>query len=69
MGPSEGGSAMHRIYLVEDEPTLAAHLERYGYEVVIARRFDDLKLPRCQGRAGALRVRRRRSGSPYRCGE
>ncbi|MBX3140355.1 MAG: hypothetical protein KF875_06375 [Trueperaceae bacterium] len=64
---------MHRIYLVEDEPKLAtmlaAHLERYGYEVVIARRFDDLKLPRCQGRAGALRVRRRRSGSPYRCGE
>lgn len=38
---------MHRIYLVEDEPKLAtmlaAHLERYGYEVVVARRFDDLK--------------------------
>ncbi|MCO5173398.1 MAG: response regulator transcription factor [Trueperaceae bacterium] len=47
MTQSEPADAMHRIYLVEDEPKLAtmlaAHLERYGYEVVIARRFDDLK--------------------------
>ena len=35
------------IFLVEDEPKLASilaqHLGRYGYEVVAARRFDDLK--------------------------
>lgn len=47
MSPSERVDAMHRIYLVEDEPKLvamlAAHLGRYGYEVVPARRFDDLK--------------------------
>jgi DNA-binding response OmpR family regulator len=38
---------VYRIYLVEDDPKIsaivAAHLERYGYEVVRARRFDDLK--------------------------
>ena len=36
-----------RILIVEDEPKLAdiiaTHLARYGYEVVKARRFDDLK--------------------------
>jgi len=38
---------MSRIYIVEDEPklaaALAAHLVRYGHEAVTARRFDDLK--------------------------
>ena len=38
---------MSRIYIVEDEPklaaALAAHLARYGHEAVTARRFDDLK--------------------------
>lgn len=38
---------MHKLFLVEDEPKLAAmvaaHLERYGYDVVRATRFDDLK--------------------------
>lgn len=36
-----------RIFLVEDDPKLAtilaSHLERYGYEVARAARFDDLK--------------------------
>jgi len=38
---------MHRIFIVEDEPKLATilaqHLSRYGYGVVRAERFDDLK--------------------------
>lgn len=38
---------MSRIFIVEDEPklvaALAAHLGRYGHEVVAARRYDDLK--------------------------
>ncbi len=38
---------MHRILIIEDEPKLAAmlaaHLQRYGYEVVRAGRFEDLK--------------------------
>jgi two-component system OmpR family response regulator len=38
---------MSRIYIVEDEPKLAAalseHLRRYGHEPVTAQRFDDLK--------------------------
>lgn len=38
---------MSRIFIVEDEPKLAAaleaHLRRYGHEAVTARRFDDLK--------------------------
>lgn len=38
---------VHKLFLVEDEPKLAAmlagHLERYGYEVTRAQRFDDLK--------------------------
>ncbi len=38
---------MHRIFIVEDEPKLATilaqHLSRYGYGVVRAVRFDDLK--------------------------
>ena len=44
---TRSAAALNRIYLVEDEPKLAAivagHLGRYGYEVVTARRFDDLK--------------------------
>src|SRR5690606_11808679 len=38
---------MSRIFIVEDEPKLAAaleaHLRRYGHEAVTARRFDELK--------------------------
>lgn len=38
---------MYRIFLVEDDPKISAivagHLERYGYDVVRASRFDDLK--------------------------
>ncbi|HEX7002511.1 MAG TPA: response regulator transcription factor [Trueperaceae bacterium] len=38
---------MSRIFVVEDEPKLAAalraHLERYGHEVEVAARLDDLK--------------------------
>ncbi|HEX6939687.1 MAG TPA: response regulator transcription factor [Longimicrobiales bacterium] len=38
---------MSRIFIVEDEPKLAAalreHLSRYGHEAVTATRFDDLK--------------------------
>lgn len=38
---------MSRIFVVEDEPKLAAalraHLARYGHEVVVAQRLDDLK--------------------------
>lgn len=38
---------MYRIFLVEDDPKISAivagHLGRYGYDVVRASRFDDLK--------------------------
>jgi len=38
---------MRRVFVVEDEAKLAAmlasHLERYGYLVSRAKRFDDLK--------------------------
>ena len=44
---NEAAPLAPRIFLVEDEPKLASivadHLTRYGYRVVTARRFDDLK--------------------------
>ena len=44
---NEAAPLAPRIFLVEDEPKLASivadHLTRYGYEVVTAGRFDDLK--------------------------